>query len=285
MSRRLLLLSVVAVLASPVRSSDPGQPLDCSDWVFLEPGYSCLQRTNCGGNWESLDDMCYVGNDIVHVDVASGVIGQVVHPTGVTCGSAALQRVEVFRKTDSRSVIGYLDERCVDPANGVLDGFGSPAQSLFDASKGQLLFPSYSQSRGSDVGPLYPLAYLQYVIRGFATTFEVLQTFTPEPALGFRVPYMPEGLPAADHFDTYWGNLAHPIDFMQAQPLQCDYPSAPPQVGDYLTVSDTLPDPAPGTGRYYVTAATHQGATRYGRKRSNGQTSGRDPALLPGCTP
>ena len=24
------------------------------------------------------------------------------------------------------------------------------------------------------------------------------------------------GLPAADHFDTYWGDLAHPLDFTQA---------------------------------------------------------------------
>ena len=40
------------------------------------------------------------------------------------------------------------------------------------------------------------------------------------------------------------------------------YPSAAPQVGDYLTVADTVPTPAPGQGVYYVTAATYQGATR-----------------------
>jgi hypothetical protein len=44
---------------------------------------------------------------------------------------------------------------------------------------------------------------------------------------------MPEGMAAADHFDTYWGTLAHPIDFTQAHPLQCGYPMTPPHVGDY----------------------------------------------------
>ena len=36
------LIVVLAVLCFlPVFASEPGQPLDCSDWVFLEPGYSC----------------------------------------------------------------------------------------------------------------------------------------------------------------------------------------------------------------------------------------------------
>jgi len=94
---------------------------------------------------------------------------------------------------------------------------------------------------------------------------------------------MPEGMPAADSFDTYWGNLAHPIDFAQAHPLACDYPAAPPHVGDYLSVADTVPTPAPGQGVYYVTAATYQGATRYGRETAAGHLSGRDPVLLPPC--
>ena len=61
------------------------------------------------------------------------------------------------------------------------------------------------------------------------------------------------------------------------------YPDMPPSVGDYLTVADTLPTPSPGQGYYYVTAATFQGETRYGRKAEGGQLSGRDPAVLPGC--
>jgi hypothetical protein len=120
---------------------------------------------------------------------------------------------------------------------------------------------------------------------GLTTMFEILQTYTPATSeLGFRVPYMPEGFPAADYFDTYYGDLATVGDWNQAQPLQCGYPSTPPSVGDYLTVADPLPDPAPGTGRYYVTAVTHLGQRRYGRKATNGVLSGRDPAVLPGCS-
>jgi hypothetical protein len=121
---------------------------------------------------------------------------------------------------------------------------------------------------------------------GFASTFEIMQTYTPTAnAFQFRVPYMPEGFQAADHFDSYYGNLTRPIDFSQAQPMQCAYPSSPPSVGDYFAVADTLPAPAPGHGYYYVIAVTYQGQTRYGRKRINGVTSGRDPAGLPGCAP
>jgi hypothetical protein len=95
---------------------------------------------------------------------------------------------------------------------------------------------------------------------------------------------MPEGFQFADHFDSYYGNLATVDDWSQAQPLQCGYPAIAPSVGDYLTVADTLPELEPGQGRYFVTAVTHQGETRYGRKSSGGVLTGRDPAVLPGCS-
>ena len=66
---------------------------------------------------------------------------------------------------------------------------------------------------------------------------------------------------------------------------KCGYPAAAPHVGDYLTVADTVPTPVPGRGIYYVTSATYQGATRYGRKTTAGHLSGRDPVVLPACTP
>ena len=72
----------------------------------------------------------------------------------------------------------------------------------------------------------YPVGTGDYwiaAISGFPTMFDILQTYTPQPAaLGFRVPYMPEGMAGADHFDTYWGPLVHPIDFTQAHPCNAD---------------------------------------------------------------
>ena len=133
-------------------------------------------------------------------------------------------------------------------------------------------------------GCTYSDGWQRVNIEGFTTTFEILQTYTPTVnEISFRVPYMPEGFQSADWFDTYVGVLTNPIDFGSAHPLRCGYPASPPATGDFITVADTLPDPAPGYGVYYVTAVTHQGQTRYGRKSSGGVLTGRDPAVLPGC--
>jgi hypothetical protein len=99
----------------------------------------------------------------------------------------------------------------------------------------------------------------------------------------FPRPLHARRLAAADSFDTYWGPLKNPIDFTQAHPLRCDYPASPPSVGDCLEVADTVPTPAPGQGVYYITAATHQGQMRYGRRASAGVLSGRDPDALAAC--
>ena len=83
---------------------------------------------------------------------------------------------------------------------------------------------------------------------------------------------------------NHWiSDLATVCDWSQARPLQCGYPATPPSVGDYFSVEDTLPPPATGTGRYYVTAVTHQGQRKYGRQASDGVLTGRNPAVLPEC--
>jgi hypothetical protein len=282
--RLTVALLAIAVL-SPALASQPGQPLDCSDWVFLEPGYSCIERLTCDDS--DFGGRCYVGTAVAHIDVASAVVRAVTASTGTICGHTSLNRVEVFRETDTRTVIGYIDDRCVDPATDRIDGFSfqvADGASLFDASRGQVVFPGVSYSAPLNPSSFYPKLWKLYAIAGFATTFDVLQTYSPPPSeLSFRVPYMPEGLGGADHFDTYWGPLTKPIDFTQAHPLQCGYPATPPHVGDYETVADTLPTPAPDSGYYYLTATTYQGQTRDGRKTSGGKLSGRDPALLPAC--
>jgi hypothetical protein len=197
------------------------------------------------------------------------------------------ERYEIWRTaTNGASIlVAAIDERCGPNPNDLHDGLGGfPAISL-DPTNGYLLIqmnPACKEATCDETR--YPRGYTVCRLTGFTTLFEILQTYTPlSNAFQFRVPYMPEGFQAAEHFDSYCGNLAHPIDFSQAQPMQCAYPSSPPSVGDYFTVADTSPDPAPGHGYYYVTAVTHEGQTRYGRKRINGVTSGRDPAVLPEC--
>ena len=39
---RFVMVVVVALVLAPAFASNPGEPLDCSDWVFLEPGLSCV---------------------------------------------------------------------------------------------------------------------------------------------------------------------------------------------------------------------------------------------------
>ncbi len=277
---RLFAASILIVAVLPALASEPGQPLDCSDWVFVEPGLSCTtwipnpcdeRYPPCAtsGIREAFDNQgrMYYTRMILSIRVES-------------CGG--IDRVEL-RRYDGASdqLVAYIESRCVDGSGS--DSVAGGDDILFDDKAGRFitLLRDYCYGPSCNYSP----GHWKAALGGFATTFDVLHTYTPQAALGFRVPYMPEGLPAADHFDTYTGDIATLGDFSQAQPLQCDYPTAPPSVGDYLTVNDSLPNPVVGRGRYYVTAATYQGQTRYGRKGFRGQLSGRDPALLPACIP
>ena len=132
--------------------------------------------------------------------------------------------------------------------------------------------------------PPYPDGEAVILFQGLPTLFEVFQSYVPSAsAIGFTVPYNPEAFQAASFFDSYYGNLATVGDWSQAQPLQCGYPATAPDVGDYLTVADTVPTPAPGQGYYVITAANYMGQRRYGRKNMGGTLTGRDPAVLPVC--
>ena len=282
---------VAALLLLPAWASEPGEPLDCSDWVFVEPGLNCSDSVP--------------PSDTRFLNVAAGpaAANNEGHLIDVdrdfflpACGSNPLMRVSVVQWDGQvERTLAYVDERCVDPVLGKVDRFlpraGGPIDTYrftFDAVNGRILVPVEARCDEAGQSSCQEGHYGSVKIAeigGLTTLFEVLQTYDPGiNELSFRVPYMPEGFEDADWFDTYWGDLATVGDWSKAQGLQCMYPNTPPNVGDYLTVLDTLPDPAPGTGRYYVTAVTHMGQRRYGRKAEGGQLSGRDPAVLPGCS-
>jgi hypothetical protein len=296
---RFAAVLAVAFVCSGVFASPPGQPLDCSDWVFLEPGFACTRLFGGVGS-QSPGELSPVQIDNTGrlfrfgPSTAIGVCGPGQD------GFVARRHPIQWRNGDVWQMFAYVDDRCVTPSSATQVDALQPAgpndpgmpfkRALeFDPANGRMLVSLVSSCEGGVDCTAYPVGTGDYwvaSISGFASTFDVLQTFTPQPAsLSFRVPYMPEGMPAADHFDTYWGNLAKPVDFTQAHPLACDYPATSPHVGDYLTVADTVPTPAPGQGVYYLTSANYQGATRYGRKTTAGHLSGRDPAVLPACVP
>ena len=291
---------LVAFASSGAFASEVGQPLDCSDWTILVPGITCSASTPLGllnaacSLWVSSGGNLAIDNEgyryalrtirvpLTGCDVCDPATIEVVRFRGST--------EQVVASVSSREAPDFRDNlRTVDAMSGCCSG-GCGSSSgpnltvgdhiLFDPIAGRLLVTVKSFSNPNGGG------WWIMALDGFASLFDVLQSYTPQPAaLGFRVPAHPEGMRAADHFDTYWGHLSTVGDWSQAHPLQCNYPAAAPNVGDYLTVADTVPTPVPGRGIYYVTAATYQGATRYGRKTTAGHLTGRDPALLPACTP
>jgi hypothetical protein len=296
-------LGALSLAALSSMASEPGQPLDGEDWVFLLPGltgsdFLPAQVGRCNDlpqNEKVASDVCmWKRGGNVDAEGHVFLLGGETVLTGVLCGGYQLRRQEIYRVTPTgvRQLVAYLDDRCVNPGtssadrwlwmlDGWEDGNSVDARFSLDPTIGTLRFRMRTQCASC------PIAQTQDKIvqmSGFITLLEVAQSFEPVAGnLAFRVPAMPEGLPAADFFDTYWGDLSTVGDWSQARGLQCDYPAEIPSIGDYLTVADTLPTPSPGNGYYYVTAVTHQGETRYGRKRIEGVTSGRDPAALPGC--
>jgi len=278
-------------------ASEPGQPLDCSDMVLGLPGLTCAPV----GSFPQTDSLFMGRGQNMAIDndgyLYVGEHTPIGSPSSITIRRSrdGGQTIETVAQISSRFLSQHFDG--IKFVNNIDSSWAGSDQShdqrvLFDPINGRLLVWLSSYCLGGDCpcgsGPCSGNGYGGIwiaAIEGFTTLYEVRQSFAPEAPLGFRVPVMPEGMAAADHFDTYWGDLAHPVDFTQAHPLACDYPSAAPHVGDYVSVADIVPTPAPGQGVYYVTAATYQGATRYGRKTTAGHLSGRDPALLPACTP
>jgi len=294
----LRILSFIAVgiaLATPALTSEPGQPLDCSDWVFERPGMSCTVVIADCDNAAPTERTWCVGNPTQASSVGSVLQLRAADLPYTNCNPPNLvpitprERVEIVERDGATErPIGYVDSRCGGPGKAdIASPVTNPGVVTFDPIRGRLYLVIQTRCV-SDLSTecSYSTDWTSSVVMvdGFTTVFEILQSYEPTSGpLSFRVPYMPEGLQYADYFDTYYGDLATVGDWSQARPLQCGYPATPPSVGDYVTVDDTLPDPAPGTGRYYVTAVTHQGQRRYGRQASGGVLMGRDSGVLPNC--
>ena len=300
MRQVLIPLIVAAACSMSSWASSPGQPLDCSDWVIAEPGFACRVFAASGALthpswWQGKGSGFATDNQgnilmlrFTYIETYSG-------------GDNTLARLELIRTNGlSESVLAYVEDRhhatgrdALRPLyqwdteidRGVtpwLNGYTVDALT-FDRSGGRVLIFVTSRCGLCDD---YADKDWVVAIEGFTTTFEVLQSYEPTSGpVSFRVPYMPEGFPAASYFDTYYGDLATVGDWSKAQPLHCGDPATAPHVGDYLTVPDPLPDPPLNHGRYYVTAVNYMGQVRYGRKSSGGVLDGRDPEQMPVCEP
>lgn len=121
-------------------------------------------------------------------------------------------------------------------------------------------------------------------VSGLPALLDIILSYQPPSTLSFNVPVRPEGLSGADSFSMYAGDIRTASDLSQAFAMQCTVPAGrAPIPGEQLTVSDPLPDPAPGESRYYLAAVNYQGQRRAGRSAISGVLQGRNAAALPGC--
>ncbi len=280
--RNVLFPLLVLAVFLPAVASEPGQPIDCSDWVIVKPGITCRDiPIPTPAPWYSRPGANPADNENFLIGIVS------VRGFPLDCGFGPIeQRYELRRFNGvNDELVAYVQARC-GPSGSAADTPNVEGIFGFTYNNGFLYVVGTDECWGDGVSCAYTAQSWLIRFEGFTTELDVLQTFTSQARqVGFHVPVMPEGMAAADHFDTYWGDLSAVGNWSQAHGLQCHYPDSPPTRGDYLTVADTLPTPQPGHGYYYVTAATYQGQTRYGRKTTNRTLSGRDPAQLPACSP
>src|SRR5262249_53070084 len=128
------LFAIIATAALPALASQPGHPLDCSDWVFLDSAYRCsdYSRPCVGGACEMIGQTRVVDN-------AGGIVYLTEIDLG-TCegcsGTPGRIRKELHRfdgTTDE--LIAYIEGRC--GGNGT-ESPGRTTALMFDAINGRL---------------------------------------------------------------------------------------------------------------------------------------------------
>ncbi len=275
--RRFVALFVLFAATSAL-ASQPGQPLACEDFVVLVSGLTVRtylppvqlsagapQSDAPDGNRQDLLENYYP---------YPGMVYRTPCPSGPQDTSSSIRR---FDSTGQLVEIARIEDRCT--------GSGKDEAALsgmaIDNQAGRLLFRLVAASLPAHD---YDTLFSWCAIEGLPSYHEIFESYARDtPAWAVTTPLMPEGMRAADRFDTYWGNVTQPLDLANAHPLQCSYPPAPPSVGDYLQITAPIPTPAPGSANYVLTSVTYQGQTRAGRKASGGRLSGRDASRLPAC--
>lgn len=222
-----LFAAAVILVAVPVLASEPGQPLDCSDWVFLVPGLHCEYASPwpCQDALPTSECVVSTASHAISNDSYQLAVRAVALPTEcpLSVHTFPMTRIELVRFDGiSTQLLGYLSDRCNSPSNmdqvEVFDGFGysffNSNPILFDAVRGSLWTTTEVWCQGDGGGCPYQtdcqtagcIAPLRvFRITGLTPLYEVQESYDPSMSnFGFRVPALPEGLDAVDHFDTYW---------------------------------------------------------------------------------
>ena len=122
---RLAIGLCLLALVAPVLASNPGEPLDCSDWVFLEPGISCTAVHNCGPKTAPAGFPCS-GLGAGAVDPSGQIIGvEKDQSGGGTCNTTPLGRLQIKAFDVEESVPIQLQ---MEPGQALSDT--SPAEQI-----------------------------------------------------------------------------------------------------------------------------------------------------------
>ncbi|MHC4091503.1 MAG: hypothetical protein ACYSVY_14735, partial [Planctomycetota bacterium] len=204
--QRTLALVFISVLGMPALASSPGEPLDCSDWVFLEPGYYCNPETpmhHCGAQCFYFRGM-EVDNEGYRYQLRRE------QTSSIACGGLGWFRTELVRMAGTEeTTIAYVEDRCVidglaDKILPVLRQTGGPVTTfggvLFDDKAG-VMFLVLDSFCGLARGDL-ECGYTgrpddgRWIARigGFRTAAEILPPGPPGPQ-GPRGDVGPQGPP------------------------------------------------------------------------------------------
>ena len=141
MFRSSVMSFTLVVLLSPAWASEPGEPLDCDDWVFLEPGLSCTDMDCAGNRWCELGNQTQALSDGGIVQLRMSSFGSQIDCAVVGNPLRLGQRLEIVRFDGAvETIIGQLDARCGPPdtRDGLLFGDHLREVITFDPTAGRL---------------------------------------------------------------------------------------------------------------------------------------------------
>ena len=210
MSRVAIVFTLIVAL-TPAFASEPGQPLDCSDWVFLEPGYSCTVLPRAGYRFSQL---ALSPLSILDNTGAQFLAVRLWPQWDDSCGQW-LNRIELLadRGDENPRVLATIQARCFDPLNdradqitaftpgGITGGQLQNVYFYFDAVGGRLLVALDSICRQTPGNTFCDTSGHNYsgvswiaAISGFAPLLEIFQTYTPMQSSVLSAP-QPSALP------------------------------------------------------------------------------------------
>ena len=201
MYRPAVLAVLFADVCLPAPASEPGQALDCSDFVFLPQGLSCSSSSFREGTMYG-SPFRYASSSLVISDNQARLVALWRHWGPITCGSTRLYRYALVAYSNGvEDALAYLDDRCVNPLTGRVDrvlvnAAGPPmgneqflAYLSFDAVNGVIRIPLGSACTEPRPTPPYdeipcltggysPVEWMA-AIGGFAPLLEIAQSYHP----------------------------------------------------------------------------------------------------------